>query len=76
MSHEEKDTWIYATTTIGAFGYYLVWLISQAQTTLWIIGIAIVANIVGQIFVGIVSGKGSTKKDQRDLEIYRYNESV
>jgi MFS family permease len=87
MSHEEKGTWIYAIATIGAFGYYLVWLILKAQTTppteiayvptmLWIIGIAIIANIVGQIFVGIVSGKGTTKKDQRDLEIYKYGEYI
>jgi hypothetical protein len=34
------------------------------------------ANIIGQILVGILSSKGSTKKDQRDLEIYKYGEYI
>jgi MFS family permease len=87
MSHEEKGTWIYAIATIGAFGCYLVWLILQGQrmpateipyvaTMLWVIGIGIVANIIGQILVGILSGKDAHKKDQRDLEIYKYGEYI
>jgi len=87
MSFEEKNTWIYAVVTVGAFGAYLVTILGRAQgipltevpyvgAMLWTIGAAIVASIVGRIVVAIAWPKEADKKDQRDKEIHRFGEYV
>jgi len=87
MSFEEKNVWIYAVVTVGAFGAYLVTILGRAQGTpltevpyvgamLWTIGAAIAASIVGRIVVAVAWPKDADKKDQRDKEINRFGEYV
>jgi len=87
MSFEEKNVWIYAMVTVGAFGAYLVTILGRAQGTpltevpyvgamLWTIGAAIAASIVGRIVVAVAWPKDADKKDQRDKEINRFGEYV
>ena len=87
MSFEEKNVWIYAMVTVGAFGAYLVTILGRAQGTpltevpyvgamLWTIGAAIAASIVGRIVVAVAWPKDADKKDQRDKEINRFGEYI
>jgi hypothetical protein len=87
MTFEEKNTWIYALVTVGAFGAYLVIILGRAEGTpltevpyvgamLWTIGAAIAASIVGRIVVAIAWPKDADKRDQRDREIHRFGEHI
>ncbi|MGH2766316.1 MAG: hypothetical protein ACRDKA_10445 [Actinomycetota bacterium] len=87
MSFEEKNTWIFAVVTVGAYVAYLATILGRAQAApfaevpyvgamLWTIGAAIAASIVGRIVVAIAWPKDADKKDQRDREIYRFGEFV
>lgn len=87
MSFEEKNTWIYAVVTVGAFAAYLATILGRAQGTplaevpyvgamLWAIGGAIAASIVGRIVVAIAWPKDADKSDQRDKEINRFGEYI
>ena len=87
MSFEEKNTWVYALVSVGAFAAYLVTILGRAEgaaitevpyvgTMLWTIGAAIVASIVGRIVVAVAWPKDADKKDQRDKEIYRFGEYI
>jgi hypothetical protein len=65
MSFEEKNIWVYALVSVGAFAAYLVTILGRAQgipvskvpyvgAMLWSIGAAIVASIVGRIAIAVV----------------------
>jgi hypothetical protein len=87
MSFEEKNTWVYALVSVGAFAAYLVTILGRAQgvpvsevpyvgAMLWSIGAAIVASIVGRIVIAVVWPRDADRTDQRDKEIYRFGEYV
>jgi hypothetical protein len=87
MSFEEKNTWVYALVSVGAFAAYLVAILGRAQgipvsevpyvgAMLWSIGAAIVASIVGRIVIAVVWPRDADRTDQRDKEIYRFGEYV
>jgi hypothetical protein len=87
MSFEEKNTWVYALVSVGAFAAYLVTILGRAQgipvsqvpyvgPMLWSIGAAIVASIVGRIVIAVVWPRDADRTDQRDKEIYRFGEYV
>jgi hypothetical protein len=87
MSFEEKNTWVYALVSVGAFAAYLVTILGRAQgipvskvpyvgAMLWSIGAAIVASIVGRIAIAVVWPRDADRTDQRDKEIYRFGEYV
>jgi membrane glycosyltransferase len=87
MSFDEKRAWIQAVVAVCAYGIYLAIVLGRAgqtplaevhyvSTLLWTVGGAIVAGIVLHILAGLVSGKGGTRKDQRDREINRFGERV
>ena len=84
MSYEEKASWVQGIIAVLGYGVYLAIILSRVgggalvdvpyvDAMLWTIGAAIVAGIVGGIFVGIAS-RGRTQKDQRDRQIYRRGE--
>ena len=84
MSYEEKASWVQGIVAVLGYGVYLAIILSRVgggalvdvpyvDAMLWTIGAAIVAGIVGGIFVGIAS-RGRTQKDQRDREINRLGE--
>ena len=84
MSYEEKASWVQGIVAVLGYGVYLAIILSRVgggalvdvpyvDAMLWTIGAAIVAGIVGGIFVGIAS-RGRTQKDQRDRQIYRRGE--
>jgi cell division protein FtsW (lipid II flippase) len=87
MSFEEKNTWVFALVTVGAYAAYLATILGRAQETplaevsyvgpmLWTIGAAIAAAIVGRILTAIVWPKEADKADQRDREINRFGEYI
>lgn len=87
MSFEEKNTWVYALVSVGAFAAYLVTILGRAQgvpvsevpyigAMLWSIGAAIVASIVGRIVIAVVWPRDADRTDQRDKEIGRFGEYV
>ena len=87
MSFEEKNTWVYALVSVGAFAAYLVTILGRAQgipvsevpyvgAMLWSIGAAIVASIVGRIVIAVAWPRDADRTDQRDKEIYRFGEYV
>lgn len=87
MSFEEKNTWIFAVVTAGAYAAYLATILGRAQGTpftevpyvgamLWSIGAAIGASILGRIAVAIAWPKDADKQDQRDKEINRFGEYI
>ncbi len=82
MTFEEKNTWVFALTTLLGFGAYVVVLVLRAQ------GIALVdvayvvpmlasiraanpINIAGHVFLASTSTKEERRKDVRDREIER-----
>ena len=84
MSYEEKAAWVQGIVAVLGYGVYLAIILSRVgggalvdvpyvDAMLWTIGAAIVAGIIGGIFVGIAS-RGRTQKDQRDRQIYRRGE--
>ena len=86
MSYEEKAAWVQGIVAVLGYGVYLAIILSRVgggalvdvpyvDAMLWTIGAAIVAGIIGGIFVGIAS-RGRTQKDQRDRQIYRRGEYV
>jgi hypothetical protein len=84
MSYEEKAAWVQGIVAVLGYGVYVAVILSRiddgtlvdvpyVDAMLWTIGSAIVAGIIGGIFVGIAS-RGRTQKDQRDRQIYRHGE--
>ena len=87
MSFEEKNTWVYALVSVGAFAAYLVTILGRAQgipvsevpyigAMLWCIGAAIAASIVGRIVIAVVWPRDADRTDQRDKEINRFGEYI
>jgi hypothetical protein len=85
MSYEEKGTWVYLVTCLGAYGVYLAIVLGRLASTpaaqvpyvsvlLWTTGASILASIVGRILVESASPSGSRRSDVRDKEIYRFGE--
>jgi MFS family permease len=90
MSYEEKSAWTYGIVSLGAYVAYLAIVLGQTATTplveveyvaplLWTVGASIVAAIVINILIGIVTGMRSKRadtKDTRDRQIYRFGEYI
>jgi cell division protein FtsW (lipid II flippase) len=89
MSFEEKKAWGYLAIAVIGYAVYLVLIFTSAgasgtplpaldyaPTMLWTIGGAIVAGILTNIAIGIVTPKGADKADQRDKEITQLGEHV
>ena len=86
MALEEKNAWFMGVIAILAYGAYLALLFAATEggtlhtvdyvpALLLTIGAAILANIILNIAVSIVSPKSARKKDDRDREIYRFGET-
>ena len=86
MALEEKNAWFMGVIAILAYGVYVVLILGAAgsdpvHTVDYIpaliatIGAAILANVILNIAVSIVSPRSARKKDGRDREIYRFGES-
>ncbi|HMI09599.1 MAG TPA: hypothetical protein VK497_04380 [Candidatus Saccharimonadales bacterium] len=87
MTYEEKGKWIYLATTVLGFVVYVGVILNRAQdmaitevpyisTILWIIGIALVVTILGQIAIAIAKPSEADKKDERDKDINRKGDFV
>ena len=87
MSYEEKGQWVYLVVTAVTTVAYLVLVAGQAggrpltevdyvPILLWMIGIAIVASIVGHIVIAIARPDEPHTADVRDREIGRRGEYV
>jgi hypothetical protein len=95
MSYEERGLWVNLTVTVGTYAAYVAIILGRADgaalagvpyvaTLLWLIGIAVVVNIVGRIVVEIVGAVAreitrtpdGTRVDARDKEINRFGEYV
>lgn len=87
MSYEEKNTWVFLTVAIAAYGVYLVVLLSStsgrplaeveyAPVMLATIGGAIAVGILGSIALSLASKRVPRRADQRDREISRLGEHV
>jgi hypothetical protein len=87
MSHEEKGTWVYLVTVVGAYAVYLAVILGRLQGTpvadvsyawvlLWTTVASIVATTAGRTLVGAARPGDSQRKDVRDQEINRFGEYV
>lgn len=89
MSAQEKNAWILGVVAVLGYAVYLVLLLGSgvgalterpyAQIMLWTIGGGIIAGIVINILVGIVSGmfrRDAGRVDQRDRQIARFGDQV
>jgi hypothetical protein len=87
MTHEEKRAWIFLSVTVIAYTTYAITILTRANgiplaevpyqaTLLWTVGGAIVAAIVAEIAMGIVTPKASREKDIRDKEIGRLGDAT
>ena len=85
MSYEEKGTWVYLVTSVGAYAVYLVIILGRLTGTpaaqvpyvavlLSTAGASILANIAGRVLVETASPSDSRQGDVRDKEIYRSGE--
>ncbi len=87
VTFEEKNTWVYAATTLCSYVAYLAVILGRAQRApladvayvrpmLWAIGVAIAASILGHVAVGVAWPEDCGKKDQRDKEIQQFGDLV
>jgi drug/metabolite transporter (DMT)-like permease len=87
VTHEEKRTWIRLVTAVLGYAAYLAIVLGRADgrpltdvpyaaPLLWTIGAAIVASIVADIGIGVVSPREPRDKDVRDREIGRLGNHV
>jgi hypothetical protein len=89
VSSQEKYAWILGIVAVVGYAAYLVLLFGSgtgeltdrpyAPLLLWTIGAGIVAGIVLNILVGIVSGmfrRDAGRTDQRDRQIARFGDHV
>jgi hypothetical protein len=87
MSNEEKRAWIMVFVTVVAYGAYVAVVLSRSATRplsdvdyvgplLWSVGGSILAGIILNIAVGVLSSRGAREKDERDREIYRAGEYI
>ena len=86
MALEEKNAWFMGVIAIVAYGFYIALLFGAAEggplytvnyvpALILTIGAAILANIILNISVSILSPRNARRKDDRDREIYRFGES-
>lgn len=91
MTSEEKSAWTMLVVTIAVYATYLGLLFGRTaggdvaatpyvDLMIWMIGIAIVANIIISIVWGIargiLGGRNADRVDARDREIHRFGEYV
>lgn len=87
MTHEEKRAWIMLVVSVVAYAVYVAVVLGRADgrplievpyaaPLLWTVGGAIVASIVAEIGIGVVTPKASRLKDVRDREIGRLGDHV
>ncbi len=89
MSAQEKNAWVLGMVAVLGYAVYLGLLLSSGSGALterpyapimaWTIGGAIVAGIVVNILVSIVSGmfnRDAQRVDQRDRQIARFGDQV
>ncbi|OXM61921.1 hypothetical protein [Amycolatopsis vastitatis] len=85
VTHEEKRAWILGIAAVASYAVYLVLVLGRTSgrrladvpyvaTLLWTVGASIVATIIANILVAVISKDG--RKDQRDREIGRFGEYV
>jgi hypothetical protein len=85
MSYEEKGTWVYLVTVVGAYAAYLVIILGRVHDTpvtevpygwvlLWTTVASVVASTAGRTVVETARPSDSRRKDVRDKEIYRFGE--
>ncbi|GAA4570108.1 hypothetical protein GCM10023176_28020 [Micromonospora coerulea] len=87
MAFEEKRAWIMALVAVAGYAAYVLVVLGRADgealadvsytgPLLATVAAAIVASIVLNILVSIVSPEGANEKDQRDREIHRLGEYI
>lgn len=85
MTFTERNVWVFAIVSLASFLAYAAVILARARDQpiedvdyvapmLWSIGLAIVASILGTIFVSVVWRQDNHRKDQRDKEIDRIGE--
>jgi hypothetical protein len=87
MSYEEKGTWVYLVTVIGAYAVYLAIILGRLQATpvaavsyawvlLWTTVASVLATTAGRTLAETARPSDSHRKDVRDQEISRFGEYV
>ncbi|MFJ2033556.1 hypothetical protein [Streptosporangium sp. NPDC087985] len=87
MAHREKRAWIMLVVAVVAYAVYVTIVVSRAggrQLTevpyagvlLWTVGASIMANIVAEMAIGMVSPKASRVADARDRQIGQLGDHV
>jgi hypothetical protein len=87
MSYEEKGTWVYLLTVVGAYAVYLAIVLGRLQGTpvadvsyawvlLWTTVASVAATTAGRTLVETARPSDSHRKDVRDQEINRFGEYV
>jgi hypothetical protein len=87
VTHEEKRAWILMVVTVLSYGAYLLTILARARghqlaqvhyaaTLLTTVGAAILASILAEIGIAVVSPRASRDKDVRDRQIARLGDRV
>ncbi|MBM7494099.1 hypothetical protein JOD64_005321 [Micromonospora luteifusca] len=87
MAHREKRAWIMLVVAVVAYAVYVVTVVGRAggrpltevpyaAALLWTVGASIVANIVAETAIGVVSPKASRAADVRDRQIGQLGDYV
>lgn len=87
MTHQEKRAWIMLVVTVIAYGWYVLTVtgragggglpqVSYPGVLLASVGGAIVASIVAEIGLGVVTPSASRERDVRDRQIGRLGEYI
>lgn len=87
MSSEEKSAWVMVVVSLAGYATYLILLAVQAASVslmdtpwvtmmLWTIGGGIVAGMLLNMALGMVSPREAGRKDQRDRQITRFGDSI
>lgn len=82
MTHQEKRAWVMLVVSVAAYAAYAVTILSRADgrplpdvpytaPLLWTVGAAILATILVEIALGVVSPRSSRLTDARDRQIGR-----
>jgi hypothetical protein len=87
MTFEEKRAWVMLVTSVVAYLVYLAVVlgrvgdgrladVSYVGSLLWTVGGAILANILVNIGLAVLSPRTAQQKDERDREIWRFGDHV
>jgi hypothetical protein len=87
MTFEEKRAWVMLVTSVVAYLVYLAVVLGRAGdgrlvdvsyvgSLLWTVGGAILASIVVNIVLAVLSPQTAQQKDERDREIWRFGDHV